>query len=285
MENISLTSTVYFQLWELIKNNQYPCIISDTKLENITYENIQGKDIRQAMSYYIQEYENKNILLIIQHNTIDPIFSLLAKTKNITILDIHTWVFAWWEKSTLSQISAYSLQEYWFEVYSPIDFKYFKKLLTSNNWNTKKYFHINEIILPKDLSKNEGLPIKIQYTPEEKYNTTILTIGYPYIQVGQALQKANIQNITLLIYDNIILNEKAYAHIRETKNLMVIIDSKYPNIIKKNIQAQLYKQKIFWITLSILTPKYENLNTIFKEYQLQESEFDADGIIKQLQLN
>ncbi len=293
---------MYYPLSIAIKNNlnnfitpkDYDIIISDTELENRenfkkNYEDIQWKDIVKAISYYSEHEKYNSIVLVLEHNTIDPLINLLTKfpkQKNITILDLHSGVFAWGEKSTPSQYAPYSLEDYGFEIITPIDeYTFHSRINEKTHTWWKKYFAIPDLVLPENLTKKEKFPIIIHYETENKNaHTGILTIWYPYIQVGQLLQQKNIKNITLLISDTINLNKKSLSHIKEFNNLIIIIDSKHPDIIKKNIQAQLYTAKIFDIKLKVITPKYEKLTTILKDYQLQETEFDTEWLAQQLNL-
>ncbi len=294
MDYAPLSTAIKNNLADFITATQYDIIISDTILENSKssdnikeskYLCIQGKNIRETLNYYCSEYEKyTTILLIIEHNTLDSIIDTISKfpkEKNITILDLHSGVFARGEKSTLPQYSAYSLEDYRFEIYHPIDTLSLKENIKNISTNNR-YFAIPDLVLPESLVKDEKLPVVVNYEIEKKIDTGIFAVGYAYIQVGQVLQQEDIKDIMLLVSDSLSFNQKALSHIKELKNLVVIIDSKYPEIIKKNIQAQLYNTKIFDIQLKVITPKYEKLNTILKDYQLQETEFDTEGLVKRL---
>ncbi len=299
MTYTQLSTEIISNLQSYINPADYEIIISDTELKSelknekwkeIWYENIQWKDIREAVSYYFSEYST--IMLILAHHTIDaivPFLVKLPKETKLTILDLHSGGFARGEKSIPSQYSPYSLAEYGFEVYSPIDEKNLKNLIQQANTHAKTkwskyYLAIPDIVLPEELTKDEELPVIINYDTEKKAQTGILAIGYPYIQVGQLLEQQQLKTIQLLISDTIILNPKACSHIAEMQQLIIVVDSQHPEIIKKSIQAQLYQAKLSDIDLTVITPKYENLSTVLKDYQLQETEFDAEGLAKQLNL-
>ncbi len=294
MGYLSLSNEIKIDFFNFISEKdciqQYNIIISDTELAGLannkkfenTYKNIQWKNIVEAMSYYLSEETYTNILLILENNPLDSLISLLIKSKkNITILDLHSWVFSHGEKSYQPHISEYSMQDYGFDIFSPVDIKSFQMLLQDKK-TSKRIITIPDIILPEDLIKDEKLPIVVNYEVEKKINTGIFAVWYSYIQVGQLLQQEEVKDIMLLVSDSLLLNKKALSHIKELKNLVVICDSKYPEIIKKNIQSQLYQERIFDLQLSIITPNYDKLTTILKDYQLQETEFDTEGLAKKL---
>ena len=73
-------------------------------------------------------------------------------------------------------------------------------------------------------------------------------------------------------------NEEIINSIKSSKKLFVIIDHKDSEHIKNSITNRLNQLNLTDIQVNIISPKYENLTTIFNEYQEEEANFNPSKL-------
>ena len=93
------------------------------------------------------------------------------------------------------------------------------------------------------------------------------------------LEKPQAYHLILLGQYSLLYSEQLKDQLKKMKKLMIILDQS-PNSDLKTLFAQ-----EMWIAeelITFLTPKYAEIRSVFSEYQLSESAFDAENLSKRI---
>ena len=101
------------------------------------------------------------------------------------------------------------------------------------------------------------------------------------IQTWEILQGYNKQ-LNMFILQNLNSNrtENIIDSIKNNKNLFIIID--HNDSIIKQVVDRINELRLDNIQINIISPKYENLTTIFNEYQEEQSDFDPEHLANRI---
>ena len=103
------------------------------------------------------------------------------------------------------------------------------------------------------------------------------------IQTWELIQNHNKQiSIFILQKLNSKRTEEMINNIKNSKKLFIIIDHNNSDALKNKIEKTLKKQNLNDIQLNIICPKYDNLTTIFNEYQEEQSNFNPEKLSERI---
>jgi len=272
-----------------INYNDCPCILinTNTKSQNVSLIDARRDAINIA----------KHPLVILNELTlkyISPVFDLLASKKQVTIINIHSWLWSYWNK-LYPEINDLDISSNWFNCFEPIDLENFWNIL-KQNW--KKYirllhrempsaiFDVDELwIIDAELLKNLDC-ISLKTYGFAWNDWTILATGSLFdnsIQTWEILQKNNKQlNIFILQSLNCNRNDEIIKSVKHTGKLFILIDHSNTDLLKDNINNKLKEYWLSDIKINIISPNYQSLTTILNEYQEEQALFSPDEIAKRI---
>lgn len=273
----------------------------------ITEKDFEWNSIQEVLAYHLtkknkQAKQADTIAILIEKLPLDPFFDQIINSwnkdkeykKNITIIENTSYnknLF----KTQQAKISPFSLLDYNFEIFFPLDYKNFTEILkdkknsnSNNNNNKNKYIIIDEEKLPEKLEeKKETGPITIDFDNNKDWEDTIMifTLGTSYISVGQALNQITSKDFQLTICNSIteIKERILESEKRENyKKIIIALDHANTTILEKEIIAFLYKNSLSDKQITFITPNYEKPATFLEEYSDEEAEFNPENITKKI---
>ena len=239
----------------------------------------------------------KHPLIILNELNCDfilPIIDWLKDKQYVTIVNIHVWLWSYGKKLT-SETNDLDIISDDFDVFEPIDLENLRNIF-KKNW--KQYirllhkempsaiFDVDELwIIDSELLENfDSISLKTYWFAWNEW--TILATGSLFstaIQTWEILQNHNKQlNMFVLQRLNSDRSESIKDSIKNNEKLFILIDHNDSDNIKSWINNRIKKLHLENTQVNIISPKYENLTTIFNEYQEEQSDFDPEHLANRI---
>jgi len=224
-----------------------------------------------------------------------PIFDLLNNKDYVTIINIHAWLWSYGKKLSPEMNDLDIMVKYDFNSFEPIDLENMWNIF-KQNW--RQYIRLLHKEMPNAIFDVEELWIIDAELLENLDSISLKTYGFAWnewvilatgslfataIQTGEILQEKNKQlSIFILQKLNSQRNDSITESIKLSKKLFIIIDHENTENINSWINNRLSNLKLDNIKVNIISPKYENLTTIFNEYQEEQSDFDPEKLAERI---
>ena len=280
----------------------FDLIISDIDYDNCPILSITPKNKPENVSLIDAR---KDAILVSKHPLIilneinlyflKPILELLDRKDYVTIINIHTWLWSYGKKLITETNDLDLINDLEFNKYEPIDLENMWNIFKQNE---KQYirllhkempdaiFNVDELgIIDASMLKNlDSISLKTYWFAWNDW--VILTTWSLFataIQTWELIQNHNKQiSIFILQKLNSKRTEEMINNIKNSKKLFIIIDHNNSDALKNKIEKTLKKQNLNDIQLNIIYPKYDNLTTIFNEYQEEQSNFNPEKLSERI---
>lgn len=287
-----LTHEYFFQLLEQ-EQISFDWILSDKKLENVP-DNFVLLD-RPFSELVAQKKIQKSdsILVILNQITASLVLKDLKGFENVALLNAFDGISSIGYKIAPELNIYYPLIKSGFELFFPFDENQFFVALSKPG---KRYFSlINQEIadsiytlwdeeeltfIDKALAE-QPMMISLINNPDAEHH--ILMMGNYFeeaVKLSQyLLERPQAYHLILLGQYSLFHSEQFKNQLKKMKKLTIILDQS-PNSDLKALFAQ-----EMWIAkelITFLTPEYEKIRSVFSEYQLSESAFDAENLSKRI---
>lgn len=239
---------------------------------------------------------SKNPLIILNELNISflkPFFNSI-ENKNITIINLHTWLGSYGKKLAPEITDLDTIPE-WFSIFEPMDLENLRNIL-KQNW--KKYIRILHREMPNDIFDVDELWIIDAKMLESLDSISLKTYGFAgnqwtilssgslfgtIIQTWEILQNLK-KEISIFILQklNSDRNDEIIENINNSKNLFIIVDHENSKNLQLKIENKLKNLNLDNIQINIISPKYGKLTTIFNEYQDEQSDFNPEKLSERI---
>lgn len=257
----------YVKEWEFFEKIdwEYVQIVSDYNFNDVDFVRINRISDLKKIDL------DKKTLFILDKLLIDNVFDVLWKMENFAVIDMNFWITWYWKKIWHTKKVIGELLGLWIEMYEPYDLFGFLSELLWNDW--KKYIRITNLDLPDNISNWEKKThISLDWFWFIWWNFSIVTT---WSMLAEIVRFWNLLKENWLNSEIIVLNKLHWydgTKIWSNRNLVFIVDWKhldYENYLKDNCFAK---------NLKVITPKYDNISTVFDEYILESAWFNADSL-------
>ena len=288
-----VTHEYFFELLEQEKIH-FDWIISERKIER-QQDNLLF--LETPIGELIQEYKIKktdSILVILDQLTVSFVLKELEIFQNVKILNAFDGISSIGYKISPELWAYYPLLKSGFDLLFPFDEnQFFAGLLKTG----KKYFSlINQeiadsiytlgaeedelVFIDKALAEQPAM-ISLINNPDAEHH--ILMMGNYFeeaVKLSQyLLEKPQAYHLTLLWQTSLLHSEQLKNQIKKMKKLTIILDQ-YPDSDLKNFFTQ--ELGISHELITFISPKYDQIKSVFSEYQLSESAFDAEALLERI---
>ena len=288
-----VTHEYFFELLEQEKIH-FDWIISERKIDR-QQDNLLF--LERPLGELIQRYKIKktdSILVILDQLTVSFVLKELEQFENVKILNAFDGVSSIGYKVSCELWAYYPLLQSGFDLLFPFDEnQFFTGLLKTG----KKYFSlINQeiadsiytlgaeedelVFIDKALAEQPAM-ISLINNPDAEHH--ILMMGNYFeeaVKLSQyLLEKPQAYHLTLLWQTSLLHSEQLKNQIKKMKKLTIILDQ-FPDSDLKNFFAQ--ELGISQELITFITPKYDQIRSVFSEYQLSESAFDVEALLERL---
>ena len=288
-----VTHEYFFELLEQEKIH-FDWIISERKIES-QQDNLLF--LESPIGELIQEYKIKktdSILVILDQLTVSFVLKELEIFENVKILNAFDGISSIGYKVSCELWAYYPLLKSDFDLLFPFDENQF---FTGLSKTGKKYFSlINQeiadsiytlgaeedelVFIDKALAEQPAM-ISLINNPDAEHH--ILMMGNYFeeaVKLSQyLLEKPQGYHLTLLWQTSLLHSEQLKNQIKKMKKLTIIFDQ-FPDSDLKNFFAQ--ELGISQELIIFITPKYDQIRSVFSEYQLSESAFDAENLSERI---
>ena len=288
-----VTHEYFFELLEQEKIH-FDWIISERKIDR-QQDNLLF--LETPIGELIQEYKIKktdSILVILDQLTVSFVFKELEIFENVKILNAFDGISSIGYKVSCELWAYYPLLQSGFDLLFPFDENQF---FTGLSKTGKKYFSlINQeiadsiytlgaeedelVFIDKALAEQPAM-ISLINNPDAEHH--ILMMGNyveEAVKLSQyLLEKPQAYHLTLLWQTSLLHSEQLKNQIKKMKKLTIILDQ-FPDSDLKNFFAQ--ELGISQELITFITPKYDQIRSVFSEYQLSESAFDVEALLERL---
>ena len=288
-----VTHEYFFELLEQ-ENIHFDWIISERKIER-QQDNLLF--LESPIGELIQEYKIKktdSILVILDQLTVSFVLKELEQFDNVKILNAFDGISSIGYKVSCELWAYYPLLQSGFDLLFPFDENQFFAGLSKAG---KKYFSlINQeiadsiytlgaeedelVFIDKALAEQPTMISLINNPDAEHY---ILMMGNYFeeaVKLSQyLLEKLQAYHLTLLWQTSLLHSEQLKNQIKKMKKLTIILDQ-YPDSDLKNFFTQ--ELGISYELITFISPKYDQIKSVFSEYQLSESAFDAESLLARI---
>lgn len=287
-----LTHEYFFQLLEQ-EQISFDWILSDKKLENVP-DNFVLLD-RPFSELVAQKKIQKSdsILVILNQITASLVLKDLKGFENVALLNAFDGISSIGYKIAPELNIYYPLIKSGFELFFPFDENQFFVALSKPG---KRYFSlINQEIadsiytlwdeeeltfIDKALAEQPMMISLINNLDAEHYIVMMGNYFEEAVKLSQyLLEKPQAYHLILLGQYSLFHSEQFKNQLKKMKKLTIILDQ-FPDSDLKTLFAQ-----EMWIAkelITFLTPEYEKIRSVFSEYQLSESAFDAENLSKRI---
>lgn len=288
-----VTHEYFFELLEQEKIH-FDWIISERKIER-QQDNLLF--LETPIGELIQEYKIKktdSILVILDQLTVSFVLKELEIFENVKILNAFDGISSIGYKVSCELWAYYPLLESGFDLLFPFDENQF---FTGLSKAGKKYFSlINQeiadsiytlgaeedelVFIDKALAEQPAMISLINNPDAENH---ILMMGNYFeeaVKLSQyLLEKPQAYHLTLLWQTSLLHSEQLKNQIKKMKKLTIILDQ-FPDSDLKAFFAQ--ELAISQELITFISPKYDQIKSVFSEYQLSESAFDAENLSERI---
>ncbi len=241
---------------------------------------------------------SKHPLIILNELWTNFLSPILEKRRNsnqdLTIINLSTWMWSLWKKIQAEFNDLDNLPTN-FNIFEPIDLENLRTILKKNwlNYIRLPYRELPDAIFDVDelwiidASMLENLDsISLKTYGFSWNNATIFASGSLFslaLQTGEIL-KEKWKDISMFIFQrlNTERNNEMIESIKKSQNLYILIDHNETNHLRSWIENWLKQYDLNNIKLNFLTPKYENLTTIFDTYQDEQSDFSPEKLSERI---
>ena len=288
-----VTHEYFFELLEQEKIH-FDWIISERKIER-QQDNLLF--LETPIGELIQEYKIKktdSILVILDQLTVSFVLKELEIFENVKILNAFDGISSIGYKVSCELWAYYPLLESGFDLLFPFDENQF---FTGLSKAGKRYFSlINQeiadsiytlgaeedelVFIDKALAEQPAMISLINNPDAENH---ILMMGNYFeeaVKLSQyLLEKPQAYHLTLLWQTSLLHSEQLKNQIKKMKKLTIILDQ-FPDSDLKAFFAQ--ELAISQELITFISPKYDQIKSVFSEYQLSESAFDAENLSERI---
>lgn len=287
-----VTHEYFFQLLEQ-EQISFDWILSDKKLEKVP-DNFVLLD-RPFSELVAQKKIQKSdsILVILNQITASLLLKDLKGFENIAILNAFDGISSIGYKIAPELNIYYPLIKSGFELFFPFDENQFFTALSKPG---KRYFSlINQEIadsiytlwdeeeltfIDKALAE-QPMMISLINNPDVEHH--ILMMGNYFeeaVKLSQyLLEKPQAYHLILLGQYSLLHSEQLKNQLKKMKKLTIILDQSPDSDLKTLFAQEMWIAKEL---ITFLTPEYEKIRSVFSEYQLSESAFDAENLSKRI---
>ena len=288
-----VTHEYFFELLEQEKIH-FDWIISERKIER-QQDNLLF--LETPIGELIQEYKIKktdSILVILDQLTVSFVFKELEIFENVKILNAFDGISSIGYKVSCELWAYYPLLQSGFDLLFPFDENQF---FTGLSKTGKKYFSLinqeiadsiytlgaeeDELVFIDKALAEQPTMISLINNPDAEHH--ILMMGNYFeeaVKLSQyLLEKPQAYHLTLLWQTSLLHSEQLKNQIKKMKKLTIILDQ-YPDSDLKNFFTQ--ELGISHELITFITPKYDQIRSVFSEYQLSESAFDVEALLERL---
>ena len=288
-----VTHEYFFELLEQEKIH-FDWIISERKIER-QQDNLLF--LETPIGELIQEYKIKktdSILVILDQLTVSFVLKELEIFENVKILNAFDGISSIGYKVSCELWAYYPLLESGFDLLFPFDENQF---FTGLSKTGKKYFSLinqeiadsiytlgaeeDELVFIDKALAEQPTMISLINNPDAEHH--ILMMGNYFeeaVKLSQyLLEKPQAYHLTLLWQTSLLHSEQLKNQIKKMKKLTIILDQ-YPDSDLKNFFAQ--ELAISQELITFISPKYDQIKSVFSEYQLSESAFDAENLSERI---
>jgi hypothetical protein len=303
MQSLYLTSYIASPLFlETLRDKHLPY---DVILSDITYEdtplplyNLSHKPPQQALLPFWAEIleQTNHPLIILDQLPLSFHAPLLEKFshKPLTIINLSVGMGSMGRKLT-AELEDLTTLPAGITAYEPIDVVNFFSILEQPQ---SKYLRIPHLHFPESIFTTEDIAVIDQQMMTSLETLSLKGYGYAgdggtllatgsnfstLLQLGDLLQ-AQEKGMDMFVLSKLtgFLTEEIKSSLHTTKSLFIMIDHLPSEAFTAMITDQLHIAGLKDITISFLTPKYEQLTTIFDEFSAEQTTFDATGLSSRL---
>ena len=288
-----VTHEYFFELLEQEKI-YFDWIISERKIER-QRDNLLF--LESAIRELIQEYKIKktdSILVILDQLTVSFVLKELEIFENVKILNAFDGISSIGYKVSPELWAYYPLLKSGFDLLFPFDENQFFAGLSKPG---KKYFSlINQeiadsiytlgaeedelVFIDKALAEQPAM-ISLINNPDAEHH--ILMMGNYFeeaVKLSQyLLEKPQAYHLTLLWQTSLLHSEQLKSQIKKMKKLTIILDQFLDSDLKNFFAQEL---EISQELITFISPKYDQIKSVFSEYQLAETAFDAQHLSERI---
>ena len=288
-----VTYEYFFELLEQEKIH-FDWIISERKIER-QQDNLLF--LETPIGELIQEYKIKktdSILVILDQLTVSFVLKELEIFQNVKILNAFDGISSIGYKISPELWAYYPLLKSGFDLLFPFDEnQFFAGLLKTG----KKYFSLinqeiadsiytlgaeeDELVFIDKALAEQPTMISLINNPDAEHH--ILMMGNYFeeaVKLSQyLLEKPQAYHLTLLWQTSLLHSEQLKNQIKKMKKLTIILDQ-FPDSDLKAFFAQ--ELAISQELITFISPKYDQIKSVFSEYQLSESAFDAENLSERI---
>ena len=288
-----VTHEYFFELLEQEKIH-FDWIISERKIDR-QQDNLLF--LERPLGELIQRYKIKktdSILVILDQLTVSFVLKELEQFENVKILNAFDGVSSIGYKVSCELWAYYPLLQSGFDLLFPFDENQF---FTGLSKTGKKYFSLinqeiadsiytlgaeeDELVFIDKALAEQPTMISLINNPDAEHH--ILMMGNYFeeaVKLSQyLLEKPQAYHLTLLWQTSLLHSEQLKNQIKKMKKLTIILDQ-FPDSDLKNFFAQ--ELGISQELITFITPKYDQIRSVFSEYQLSESAFDVEALLERL---
>ena len=288
-----VTHEYFFELLEQEKIH-FDWIISERKIER-QQDNLLF--LESPIGELIQEYKIKktdSILVILDQLTVSFVLKELEQFDNVKILNAFDGISSIGYKVSCELWAYYPLLQSGFDLLFPFDENQF---FTGLSKTGKKYFSLinqeiadsiytlgaeeDELVFIDKALAEQPTMISLINNPDAEHH--ILMMGNYFeeaVKLSQyLLEKPQAYHLTLLWQTSLLYSEQLKNQIKKMKKLTIILDQ-YPDSDLKNFFTQ--ELGISYELITFISPKYDQIKSVFSEYQLSESAFDAESLLARI---
>ena len=264
------------------------CVNPENKPENVSFLEA-WKDAINVSKHPLIILNELNIKFL------EPILESLNNKNYVTIINIHTWLWSYWKKLTPETNDLDVVMKHNFNTFEPIDLENLWNIFKKNE---RQYIRLLHKEMPNAVFDVDELWIIDAELLENLNSISLKTYGFAWnewviiatgslfataIQTWEILQEKNKQlSMFILQKLNSERNGSIAESIKTSKKLFILIDHENTKNIQSFINNKLKNLDLSDIEINIISPKYENLTTIFNEYQEEQSNFDPEKLAQRI---
>jgi hypothetical protein len=303
MQSFHLTSFVASPLFlEELKKKQLPydVLLSDIPYENppLPYYGITNKPPQQNLLSFRTDalQQAKHSLIILGSLSLDSMQPLLKQFPALpfTIINLYVGMGSLGRKLApeWEDLTAFPRE---IAKYEPIDGVHFFSILEQSH---AKYLRIPHLHFPESIFSTHDIAIidtqmlhNIEVLSLKGYgyagdNGTLLATGANFatiLQVGDVLQEQG-NGMDMFVMNDLTFafTEEIKSSLHQTKKLFIVIDHLANETFQELVAQRLKASGLKNVEVYYLTPRYEDLTTIFDEFSAEQAGFDAPHLAQQI---
>ena len=227
-------------------------------------------------------------------SVLEPMLDKILWWKDCTIINLSAGMWSFWRKLN-QEINDLDLMFDKFDCYEPIDLENLWNLLGNNK---NQYIRILNREMPDAIFDVDELWIIDANMLQTIDSLSLKSYGFCWLdwtlfasgnlfslvlQTWELLQEQK-KEINCFIFQKLNSNrtKEMIDSIHDTKKLFILMDHVDSKILKTYIESKLSELWLLDISVKYITPKYEQLTTIFDIYQDEQALFDPEYLAKNI---